>query len=233
MELKTYRADKVTRVLGLYHKLINGQHVNKEIFCMDNGVSERGFDRDIQDIRLFLCESFSNEDVIYDKTSNSYYITGSRPQYMDKFETTVIIKLILSSRAFREDEAKALSENLLKNVTQTDKQAVLKYLKTDITDCKGNHDKAIVKLLSDLYSVISNGNDINVIYFVGEQKNELDISPIKIVYDGGYFYLIGAKNYSLEQIEKIRLDKINSFTLKKTFYAQNIKNKYEKGKQKW
>ncbi len=229
-ESETSRTDKITRVLALYHKLINGQHINKEMFCIDNGISERGFDRDIQDVRLFLSDSFSGEDVIYDKESNSYYITGSRPKYMDKFDITIIIKLILSTGVFREDEAMELAESLLQNVTNMDKKAVLNYLKTDISDCKGNHDKAIVKLLSDLYLVISSGNDIKIKYFESKQKKELELSPIKIIYDDGYFYLIGAENHQIEQIKKIRLDKIDSFAVMKSFYAQDIKNKYEEEK---
>lgn len=230
MEAETSRTDKITRVLALYHKLLNGQHINKEIFCIDNGVSERGFDRDIQDIRLFLSDSFSGDDVIYDKESNSYYMTGSRAKYMDKFDITIIIKLILSTGVFREDEAMELAESLLHNVTNMDKKAVLNYLKTDISDCKGNHDKAIIKLLSDLYLVISSGNDIKIICREGKQNKEIDLAPIKIIYNNGYFYLVGARNYRIEQIEKIRIDKIDSFTVMKTFYAKDIKNKYEEEK---
>ena len=231
MEPKAFRTDKITRVLTLYNKLINGQYVNKELFCMDNGVSERGFDRDIQDIRLFLSDSFSGEDVIYDKESNSYYMTGSRPKYMNKFDTVIIIKLILSTGVFREDETMEFAENLLQNVSGMDRKAVLSFLRSEIVSFKEKHNKAVIKLLSDLYSVIGSGNDIEVKYTDISGSAALKLSPLEIIYDKGYFYLVGAENYQIGQIKKIRLDKIVSFTLMKSFYAKNLKNKYEEEKQ--
>lgn len=225
------RTDKVTRVLSLYDKLINGQLVDKEMFCIENDVSGRGFDRDIHDIRLYLSESFSGREVLYDKERMCYYIPGSRPRYMDKFEAAVIIDLILSAGAFREDEAFGLSENLLCNLTQSDRKAVLGYLKHDMEEHKSNHDKAIIKVLGDLYSVISAGSDIVLTFFSGERKSEIKVSPVRVYYADGYFYLICAKNCQAGQIEKIRVDKIESFKILKTFYAKNIQNKYEEEKQ--
>ena len=51
--------DKITRMLMLYSSLMNGEEINKTIFCFENDCSPRSFDRDIKDIRLFLSESFS------------------------------------------------------------------------------------------------------------------------------------------------------------------------------
>ena len=46
--------DKITRMLSLYSKLINGEGVNKTIFCFENDCSPRTFDRDIEDVRIYL-----------------------------------------------------------------------------------------------------------------------------------------------------------------------------------
>lgn len=45
--------DKITRMLILYSSLMNGEEINKTIFCFENDCSPRSFDRDIEDIRLF------------------------------------------------------------------------------------------------------------------------------------------------------------------------------------
>ena len=47
---------KITRLLFLFSKLINGEKVNKTVFCFEHDCSPRTFDRDIQEIRLFLSE---------------------------------------------------------------------------------------------------------------------------------------------------------------------------------
>lgn len=44
-------------MLLLYSSLLNGEEINKTIFCFENDCSPRSFDRDIEDIRLFLSES--------------------------------------------------------------------------------------------------------------------------------------------------------------------------------
>ena len=62
-----YKCDKITRILILYKQLCDGVEVDKASFCIEHGISERSFDRDIEDIRLFLNEIYSGDDVIYDK----------------------------------------------------------------------------------------------------------------------------------------------------------------------
>ena len=57
--------DKVTRILLLYSKLIQGEKINKTIFCFENEYSPRSFDRDIDAIRLFLSDTFSMSELIY------------------------------------------------------------------------------------------------------------------------------------------------------------------------
>lgn len=231
MNAEIPRMDKITRVLTLYNMLLKGKEVNKENFCLEHGVSERGFDRDLQDIRLFLSEVFLGEEIVYDKRHQSYHMTyhmtDSRPKYMDKFDIALAVKLILSTGVFREDEAISLAENLLQAVDPKDRKSVLSMLQADFFEYKGNHNVAIIKMLTDLYSTIEKGNDIRLCYFVGKKRQKMNIAPIKIVYNNGYFFLIGAKDYSLKQIEKIRVDKINSFATLMSFYAKDIKNKYE------
>ena len=48
---------KISRVLGIYTKLINGCLVRKEEEAVDYGVNERSIQRDIEDIRRFLEDS--------------------------------------------------------------------------------------------------------------------------------------------------------------------------------
>lgn len=65
--------DKNTRILRLYDDLINGKVVNKTTFSINCKISERTFDRDIQDIRLFLSEKFSPTELLFDKSKNGYF----------------------------------------------------------------------------------------------------------------------------------------------------------------
>ena len=40
--------DKVTRILMMYTKLLEGKKIYKKSFCADTGINRRTFDRDIE-----------------------------------------------------------------------------------------------------------------------------------------------------------------------------------------
>lgn len=70
--------DKISRLLLLYSRLIQGEKINKLSFCMETDSLPRTFDRDIEDVRLYLSELFCNEDLVYDRQENVYYFAGSQ-----------------------------------------------------------------------------------------------------------------------------------------------------------
>ena len=68
------KLNKAQRMMVLYQKLSNGEHVCKSTFCMEYEIEEWTFDRYITDIRNLLSESFSWLDVVYDRKSNLYFM---------------------------------------------------------------------------------------------------------------------------------------------------------------
>ena len=66
--------DKITRILLLYRRFMHGDLINKYETSLEFGISERSFDRDIQDIRLFLSEAYSNLELEYDEKRHGYCI---------------------------------------------------------------------------------------------------------------------------------------------------------------
>jgi predicted DNA-binding transcriptional regulator YafY len=80
--------DRATRVIILYSRLIHGEKIKKDVFCVKYGISTRTFDRDIDVIRAALSELYSAHEVIYDKKINQYYITGEKNAGMMKFTFT-------------------------------------------------------------------------------------------------------------------------------------------------
>lgn len=68
--------DKITRILTLYSKLTQGKNVNKFEFCMETDCLPRTFDRDIEDVRLYLSEMYEGRELLYDRNGNFYYLSG-------------------------------------------------------------------------------------------------------------------------------------------------------------
>lgn len=78
--------DKLTRLLWLYSKLLNGEEVNKWSFCLEADCQSRSFDRDIEDIRMFLSETYQVANLLYSRSENTYYLTAGQRQPLEMME---------------------------------------------------------------------------------------------------------------------------------------------------
>lgn len=208
----------------LYDALLNGSGIDKQTFSMEHGIDERSFDRDIEDIRLFLSESFSRDEVLFDRGTNTYYLTGTRPKYMDRMEATVISKILLESGLLRKDEMQGLLDSITSSVTDRDAGAIERYLLQDIKNYKSNIDIAVLKFVEDLYVVIRNGHDIEITF----QDKTLKVSPLEIICENKAFFLVGAEDYNLENIVQINIQDMVRFKTLFSTHAENLKQKYFK-----
>ena len=73
--------DKISRLLLLYYKLSQGEKVNKISFCLETGCHPRSFDRDIEDIRLFLADTYIYDNLEYKRIEKIYQFTGNNRQF--------------------------------------------------------------------------------------------------------------------------------------------------------
>lgn len=197
------KIDKITRVLYLYNLLRDGKKINKTLFSLDYEVSERGFDRDIQDIRLMLGDMGIYDEIIYDKSDNTYYLTGQDYYQLDETSAFIFGKLLLSSKDFREDETEELLKSL-SLVTDKHKRSLLSQkFNTDTLRCdEKNNKNAIVKLIHDLSNCILNQWRISLCY----NKKTYIVKPTNINFDKSGFVLYAEdKNKELQSflIKKI------------------------------
>ena len=226
---ENYKTDKATRVLMLYHQLLSGQVVDKVTYLLEHEVNERTFDRDIETIRLFLSDIYSGEQLLFDRESNTYYLSGKRPQYIDRMDATIISKILLESHLLRKDEMSGLLNTILSSVASYDANTIREYLHHDLQEYVSDTDSAVLKFVSDLYGVIKTGCDLDIREKQSSGGSEIiTVSPLKIVCEQNKFYLIAAQNFSLKSITKIDLEKIISFKSLNTTFAQRLKEKYYK-----
>ena len=64
----------------------------------------RTFDRDIEDVRLYLSEDYSTKEVIYDRSNNCYVLSGVTKQDLEISEYRFIERLLIQSELLRKDE---------------------------------------------------------------------------------------------------------------------------------
>lgn len=200
--------DKITRLLILYSSLINGDKINKTMFCFENDCSPRSFDRDIEDIRLFLSEVYSVSELKYNRMNNMYYMEGSKKQELEVMEYLFIEKILQDVSVLRNDEFSVLKSHLLMNTRDTSKLLVSSKINSRYKTPA--HNKAILKIYGDLELAIRNSKYIRMVYQddIGE-KNISNMTPCSIRYQAGHLYFIG---YTEEdKTVNIKLEQIYSF----------------------
>lgn len=202
------RIDKITRVLFLYHLLREGKKVSKTIFSMDCEVSERGFDRDIQDIRLMLSDMGIYDEILYDKIDNTYYLTGQDYHQLDETEAYIFAKLLLSGRGFRKDEAEKLLDALAFATDRNKRTVLARKLTEDINEYKDiGHNQPIVKLIQDLSNCIVMDRRISLEY---KEKNH-KVKPVNILFEKAGFMLVAENEHKEKQ--KFLIENITSFQI--------------------
>lgn len=204
----------------LYHQLLSGEHIDKAAFSLEHNITERSFDRDIEDIRLFLSEIFSSNELLFDKENRTYYLTGEQPQYIDRMEAVAIGKILLSSPTLRYDEMMGLLHVLMTAVSKDDANAVRSYLRREIAGYTSQVNTAILKLLADLYEIIQANGNIEII-LSGDKGKQMTkrVSPLEVNLIEGQFYLIAADMQSPEDVTYYPLEQILGFTQAKTTHS--------------
>lgn len=197
----------------LYHRLLSGEHIDKAAFSLEHNITERSFDRDIEDIRLFLSEIFSSRELLFDKERRTYHLTGEQPQYIDRMEAVAIGRILLSSSSLRYDEMMGLLHVLLTTVSKDDANAVRSYLRRGIAGYTSQVNTAILKLLDDLYAVIQAQRNIEVTILDDAGKPLVkSVSPLEIDFVKNTFYLVAADISSPNKITRYQVQEILGFT---------------------
>lgn len=152
--------EKLSRVLFLYSKLKKGERINKNIYCAEYECSPRAFDRDVEDIRLFLSEAYSAAELVYDRFHNEYYLTISEPPLLSTYDFFILSQLLISSSALRKDELLELMAHLASHTERS------RYCMTWITEKLDRYssqvDASIVKIHGDLTRCIQRQDKISI-----------------------------------------------------------------------
>ena len=98
----TEKQSKNHRVLDLYQRLCEGCAISKQDEAERFGVDGRSIQRDIDDIRAFLCERREDGDtreIVYDHKRKGFVISGYESPLMTNGEILAVSKILLDSRA--------------------------------------------------------------------------------------------------------------------------------------
>lgn len=142
------------RVLVLYQRLMVGKVINKAQLALEFETTERSIDRDILAIRLFLSDSFSGLDLVYDRKLHGYKLKNLRiKQDIGVGECYLLTKLLLRSQAVRPDEQERTVNNLLSQLSGLQRNRIIQVLR-HVQAAPALPKKTSLQLVEDLlYSI--------------------------------------------------------------------------------
>lgn len=199
------KMNQVTRVLMMYNKLLNGERINKAIACFEAGITSRTFDRDIEELRIFLSESYSIREILYNRKDNSYFLSGNQNSLMPPEYSALLHQLLIDTKVLSDREYDEVSKSLT-SVTDTS----LSKLSVNYNTYLSRQRKPIIKIFSNLIYVINNRFKIRI-FFYDKKISALEVIPIRIITENSHFFVF-VKTEDREK-NKICLSDIESFSI--------------------
>ncbi|MCF2554375.1 hypothetical protein [Faecalicatena contorta] len=216
--------DKVTRILILYSTLTEGRKIHKQSFCNDMGINRRTFDRDIEDIRLFLSETYTGEEVIYDRHEESYYLKNRyQKKELSGMEITCIFESIRESKGLRKDEYKGVISNIA-DTCEKKQSLLLKKIAERYIDTYQNDEvtDAVMKMQWDLQQCIIEKDMIMLNMVTGDKKV---VSPVALhLYEGQYYLFAYDKR---KKLLVIPITEIECFQMQYSKYKDELIEKFD------
>lgn len=242
------KESKNQRTLDMYVRLCEGKVIDKKTESQNFGVDERSIQRDIDDIRAFLCDrSKSNgrdtREVVYDRTKKGFIMIDDGHSMMTNGEILAVSKILLESRAFTRRELKIILDKLVKGCVPlknmklvSDLIANEKYHYVEL-----NHKEYIQDKLWEIGSDIHEHNLVSLCYARANAPGEIIkriVEPIAILFSEYYFYLnayIVEKNNYGKYVHKynypaiFRIDRIKNYKHLDEKFKITYTNRFEEG----
>lgn len=242
----TEKQSKNHRVLDLYQRLCEGRAISKQDEAERFGVDGRSIQRDIDDIRAFLCERREDGDtreIVYDHKRKGFVISGCESPLMTNGEILAVSKILLDSRALAKGEMFRILDKLVAGcVPQTSMKLVSdllaneKFHYVELTNPVGIQEK-----LWDLGSDIRDRRLLELSY----QRQDVDTPPVKrvvepvsIIFSDYYFYLnayivepdeAGRYRHKHEYPAIFRVDRIADYRLREERFTLPYASRFQEG----
>ena len=192
-----YKEDKISRVLDIYSRLMDGYVIRKSEEAVRFSVNERSIQRDIDDIRIFLDNDTSRSgyknEVIYDRDKKGFRLKQIYKIKLTNAEVLAVCKILLDSRAFTKKEMSSVLERLVSCcVPDSDRKLVADLIKNEkYYYVEPRHHKEFLDAMWDIGQAIRNCHYIEIKYqgIQGSTVKTRKLQPLAIMFSEYYFYL--------------------------------------------
>lgn len=245
--MNVFGADKSSRLLKIYSKLVKGYIVNKREEADNFNVDERTIQRDIASIKDYMCSDMASNGIInsivYDKEAGGYRMESSYQGTLSNSETLAVCKILLDSRAFPKDEMQAILDKLISCCVPKENRQPVKEL-------IGNEEHHYIELrhkinffdtLWDLGQAIRSCKYVELEYRRTKDKTivKRKVKPVGIMFSEYYFYITAfiddkevCENFDVinDAFPTIyRVDRIVSYKVLEDRFKMPYKDRFEEG----
>ena len=226
---------KSFRLLNMYEKLNRGEIINKKQFAEEFKISEKSVQRDIDDLRAYLYESYDNGGdvtVEYDYEKNGYKLIRQEREFLTNEEIFAVAKILLESRGFNKQELNGLIDKLLVQATPAARVNIKELILNErFHYIPPRHGKPLIGSLWELNSHIFNKEIIEFDYVRKDgAASHRTVKPLAVMFSDYYFYLIawmadGTKDYPTV----FRIDRMTNIKSTGEKYKIPYRDKFEEG----
>ena len=245
--MNVFGADRSSRLLKIYSKLVKGYIVNKREEADNFNVDERTIQRDIASIKDYMCSDMASNGIInsivYDKEACGYRMESSYQGTLSNSETLAVCKILLDSRAFPKDEMQAILDKLISCCVPKENRQPVKEL-------IGNEEHHYIELrhkinfldtLWDLGQAIRSCKYVELEYRRTKDKTVVKrkVKPVGIIFSEYYFYITAfiddkevCENFDVinDAFPTIyRVDRIVSYKVLEDRFKMPYKDRFEEG----
>lgn len=204
--------NKGQRLLGIYHRLSQGELISKEVLAREYGVTEKSIQRDIDDIRSYLAgdKDEGAADICYDRQAKGYRLVEEESRCLTRKEILAMAKILLESRAFAKEELHTILDKLIEACPREGRKVVEDIIRNE-TFCyvPPRHGKKLLDALWDISLFIKNREIIRFSYKRQDgAEKEHTAKPVALLFSEFYFYLVAYKEEETEFPTIFRVDRI-------------------------
>ena len=245
--MNVFGADKSSRLLKIYSKLVKGYIVNKREEADNFNVDERTIQRDIASIKDYMGSDMTSNGIInsivYDKEAGGYRMESSYQGTLSNSETLAVCKILLDSRAFSKDEMQAILDKLISCCVPKENRQPVKELigNEEHHYIEPRHKTNFFDTLWDLGQAIRNCKYVDLEYRRIKDKIVVKrkVKPVGIMFSEYYFYITAfiddkevCENFDVinDSFPTIyRVDRIVSYKVLEDRFKMPYKDRFEEG----
>lgn len=226
---------KSFRLLNMYEKLNRGDIINKKQFASEFGISEKSVQRDIDDLRAYLSESYESGDNItieYDYVKCGYRLIKQEREFLTNEEIFAVAKVLLESRGFNKQELNSLIDKLMLQATTSARANIKELIINErFNYIPPRHGKPLINSLWELNGYVYNQEIIEFDYIrkdgIASQKK---VKPVSVMFSDYYFYLIAwMADDSKDYPTVFRIDRITGIKAIGEKYKIPYRDRFEDG----